>query len=99
MCSLIIHKSVNRLTSILLSGFILDLRTIYLANASESQGTQNMTSLQFVATFQDNLGASLHASWLTDTDSSTEDEEIRFSEHPFVAGLLEPEHDRGRNVG
>lgn len=88
------HDSLHRLTSILLSSFILDLRAIYLPDDRRSEDTQRMTSVQFAATLQDNLGAPLHASWLTGTNPSTEDEAIRYSEHPFVTGLLESGPER-----
>ncbi|KAK7686415.1 hypothetical protein QCA50_010639 [Cerrena zonata] len=77
------------LNAILLSHFILDLRSIYLTDSNPSQTSHSHTTLQFVANIQGNIGASLNDSWATGEEGDLEeDEEIQYSDNPLATGLL-----------
>lgn len=78
------------LHSILLSHFILDLRSIYPTASNPAQSSNKTTSLQFATNIEGNLGTSLDVSWATGEGRDIEeDEEIKYSDNPLAAGLLE----------
>ena len=63
------------LTSILLSHFILDLRSIHLSEDDTSGSTHQLTSIRFASNIETNLGASLHVSWATGKERDIDEEE------------------------
>ncbi|KAK7692452.1 hypothetical protein QCA50_004077 [Cerrena zonata] len=81
------------LNSILLSHFILDLRSIYAIGSKPSDSSQSSyktETVQFAAHIQSNLGASLDSSWATGEESTFEEvDKIQYSDNPLVTGLLE----------
>ena len=82
------RTSIVRLNSILLSHFILDLRSIYSKNRDITEPSS--TTLHFVANIEGNIGATLFTSRFTGRERDEEDEEgISYSDHPFATGLLE----------
>lgn len=84
------------LNSILLSHFILDLRSIYFRENNSIQTSHKITSLQFATdVIEGNIGASLDASWATGEERNfEEDEAIQYSNNPLVTGLLEAADDQ-----
>ena len=78
-----------RLNSVLLSHFILDLRSIYLIESSHSGVSRKSLTLQFTTHIQGNLGATLDDSWATRIESRVEEESILYSNNPLAAGLLD----------
>lgn len=86
--------STYRLTSILLSHFILDLRSIHYTHNSTSQLSDESTTLRFATSIQGNLGASLDGSWATGQERDIEEDiEIQYSNNPLATGLLSFERD------
>ena len=87
-----LHHYRNRINSILLSHFILALRSIYLdPELPTIHPTQSHRSaLQFAATVEGNIGTSLDFSWIVMNvvDESDEVQNPRYSSNPFAAGLL-----------
>lgn len=82
------------MTSISLSHFILDLRSIYLPASIPSTSSHRNTTLHFASNVQGNFGASLDDSWATGEERDIEEEEeIQYSENPLATGLL----NTGRN--
>ncbi|KAK7682106.1 hypothetical protein QCA50_014692 [Cerrena zonata] len=79
--------------SILLSHFILDLHSIYLTESNPgSQTNPRSTGMEFAASVQGNIAASLDISWATGEESERdieEDEEIWYSNNPLTDGLLQ----------
>lgn len=73
----------DRLNSILISHFILNLRSIYFKETNDSQPTHSSLSLHFV---EGNIGATLDDSWATGREYDGE-EDICYSGHPFATGL------------
>ena len=89
-----ILTSNHSLNSILLSHFILDLRSIYLIEKKPTNTSQQATSLQFAANFQGTMGASLDTAWVTGQERHfEEDEETRYSDDPLATGLLDDEKE------
>ena len=85
------------LTSILLSHFILDLRSIIHLSEDDTSGSiHQVTSVRFATNIEGNLGASLDISWATgeerDIDEEEDDDSV-YSDSPVAAGLI----DIGRN--
>ena len=75
--------------SIILSRFILDLRSIYSSDADPTLSNENASALQFAAGIEENMGATLSNDWFSGRQRNTEeDEEIRYTDGPFGAGLL-----------
>ena len=84
------HARTPRLNSILLSHFILDLRSIYSKNRDHDITEQSSTTLHFVTNIEGNIGATLFTSRFTGRERDEEDEEgISYSDYPFATGLLE----------
>ena len=80
------------LTSILLSHFILDLRSIPLSEDESSGSTHQVTSVRFASNIEGNLGASLDISWATGEDQDIDEEEdndIVYSDNPLAVGLTD----------
>ena len=80
------------LTSILLSRFILDLRSIHLSEDQSSGSTHQVTSVRFATNIEGNLGASLDISWATGEDQDIDEEEdndIVYSDNPLAVGLTD----------
>ena len=78
-------------TSILLSHFILDLRSIHLSEDDTSGSTHQLTSIRFASKIETNLGASLHVSWATGKERDIDEEEddnIVYSDNPVAVGLI-----------
>ena len=91
-----------RINSILISRFIIDLRSIYLSrpDAYTTGKNNSATTIQFAARIEGNVGASLDDSWATGEERDDgEDEEVRFSENPFASGLLEDGMSIGSSGG
>ena len=82
------------MNSILLSRFILDLRSIYHTPGSITSSNTQPSSLHFVSRVEGNIGASLDASWATEDNAgghdSEEEEEIYYSNNPLLTGLANP---------
>ena len=81
------------LTSILLSHFILDLRSIiHLSEDDTSGSTRQVTSVRFATNIEGNLGATLDMSWATGEErdiDSEEDNDIAYSDNPLAVGLID----------
>ena len=81
------------MNSILLSRFILDLRSIYHTSGSIPSSNTQPSSLRFVSRVEGNIGASLDASWATEDNAGghdSEEEEIYYSNNPLLTGLANP---------
>ena len=91
-------QNYQRLTSILLSHFMLDLRSIYLKGSDPTHASDHVTTLAFVSNVEGNLGASLDASWATsqrtDSDTEEDEDEIQYSDNPLATGLLDLENKK-----
>ena len=78
----------SSLTSILLSHFILDLRSIPLSEDDTSGSTHQVTSVRFASNIEGNLGASLDISWATgeerDIDKEDDDDIVYSDNAPGV---------------
>ena len=75
------------LTSVLLSHFILDLRSIPLSEDDTSGSTHQVTSVRFASNIGENLGGSLDISWATGEERDIDEEEdndIVHSDHPLA---------------
>ena len=69
--------------SIILSRFILDLRSIYSSDADPTLSNENTSALQFAAGVEGNMGATLSNDWFSGSQRNTEEDgEIQ------CAGLL-----------
>ena len=80
------------LTSILLSHFILDLRSIPLSEDESSGSTHQVTSVRFASNIEGNLGGSLDISWATGEErdiDEEEDDDIVYSDNPLAVGLID----------
>ena len=85
-----------RLTSILLSHFILDLRSIHLSEDDTSGSTHQVTSVRFASNIEGNLGASLDISWATGQErdmGEEEDDNPVYSDNPPAVGLIDIRRD------
>ena len=84
------------LTSILLSHFILDLRSIPLSEDDTSGSTHQVTSVRFASNIGENLGGSLDISWATgeerDIDEEEDDNPV-YSDNPPAVGLIDIRRD------
>ena len=90
------------LTSILLSHFILDLRSIPLSEDESSGSTHQVTSVRFASNIEGNLGASLDISWATGEDQDIDEEEdndIVYSDNPLAVGLTDIRTDDEERQG
>ena len=91
-------QNYQRLTSILLSHFMLDLRSIYLKGSDPTHASDHITTLAFVSNVEGNFGASLDASWATsqrtDSDTEEDEDEIQYSDNPLATGLLDLENKK-----
>ena len=77
----------HSLISILLSHFILDLRSIPLSEDDTSGSTHQVTSVRFASNIGENLGGSLDISWATGEEQDIDEEEdndIVHSDHPLA---------------
>ena len=84
------------LTSILLSHFILDLRSIHLSEDDSSGSTHQVTSVRFASNIGENLGGSLDISWATGEERDIEEEEdndIVHSDHSLAVGPIDIRRD------
>ncbi|KAK7688733.1 hypothetical protein QCA50_008272 [Cerrena zonata] len=80
------------LTSIILSHFILSLRSTYLTTNNPSQTSSKQSSLHFASAVEGNMGASLSGSWGSDREEDEEEPEgVQYSDYPFGAGLADIE--------
>ena len=80
------------LTSVLLSHFILDLRSIPLSEDDTSGSTHQVTSVRFASNIGENLGGSLDISWATGEERDIDEEEdndIVYSDNPLAVGLID----------
>ena len=90
------------LTSILLSHFILDLRSIPLSEDDTSGSTNQVTSVRFASNIEGNLGASLDVSWATGEERDIDEEEdnnIVYSNNPLAVGLIAIRRDDEERLG
>ena len=94
------HNNTNiisySLTSILLSHFILDLRSIPLSEDDSSGSTHQVTSVRFASNIGENLGGSLDISWATGEERNIDEEEdnnIVYSDNPVAVGLIDIRRD------
>ena len=86
----------SSLTSILLSHFLLDLRSFPLSEDGTSGSTRQVTSVRFASNIEGNLGASLDVSWATGEERDIEEEEdddIVYSDNPHAVGLIDIRRD------
>ncbi|KAK7688739.1 hypothetical protein QCA50_008278 [Cerrena zonata] len=78
------------LTSIILSHFILSLRSTYHTTNNLSQTSSKQSSLHFASAVEGNMGASLSGSWSSNREEDEEEpEEVQYSDYPFAAGLAD----------
>ena len=90
------------LTSILLSHFILDLRSIPLSEDGTSGSARQVTSVRFASNIEGNLGASLDISWATGEERDIDEEEdndIVYSDDPLPVGLIDIRRDDEERLG
>ena len=83
-------------TSILLSHFILDLRSIHLSEDETSGFAHQVTSVRSASNIEGNLGASLDTSWATGEERGTDEEEDDnpvYSNNPPAVGLIDIRRD------
>ncbi|CAL1698303.1 unnamed protein product [Somion occarium] len=84
----------SSLASVLISHFILDLRSVYRSNANSDAPEHSVSSVRFASAVVANLGASLDASWVTGRSENCDDadeEPTQFSNNPLGVGLLDLE--------
>ena len=84
------------LTSILLSHFMLDLRSIHLSEDDTFSSAHQVTSVRFATNIEGNLGASLDISWATGEERDIyeeEDNDIVPSDHPLAVELIDIRRD------
>ena len=89
-------------TSILLSHFILDLRSIHLSEDDTSGSTHQVTSVRFATNIEGNLGASLDISWATGEERDIDEEEdnnIVHSDHPLAVEPVDIRTDDEERLG
>ena len=80
------------LTSILLSHFMLDLRSVHLSEDDTSGSTHQVTGVRFATNIEGNLGASLDISWATGEErdiDEEEDDDIVYSDNPLAVGPID----------
>lgn len=77
----------HSITSVILSHFILDLRSIYHRPTQSLDSKSQQSSIQFASAIEGNIGATLNVSWASGEERITEDDEIQYSDHPFSTGL------------
>ncbi|KAK7683429.1 hypothetical protein QCA50_013260 [Cerrena zonata] len=77
------------LTSIVLSHFILNLRSIYHTTSNPLQTSSRQSSLYFASAIEGNMGATLSASFGSSRGEEKETEEIQYSAYPFSTGLAD----------
>ena len=91
------------LTSILLSHFILDLRSIiHLSEDDTSGSTRQVTSVRFATNIDGNLGGSLDISWATGEERNIdgeEDDNIVYSDNPVAVGPIDIRRDDEERLG
>ena len=76
-----------RITAIILSRFILDLRSVYSTAGDPGNTTMSKSiSLKFVASVEGNMGAPLSDAWVTGREI---DDEVRYSDNPLSVWLVE----------
>ncbi|KAK7688703.1 hypothetical protein QCA50_008241 [Cerrena zonata] len=77
------------LNSIILSHFILSLRSTYHTTNNPSQTSSKQSSLHFASAVEGNMGASLSGSWGSnrDDEEQKDTEGVQYSDYPFAAGL------------
>ncbi|KAK7688747.1 hypothetical protein QCA50_008286 [Cerrena zonata] len=84
------------LNSIILSHFILSLRSTYLTTNNPSQTSLKQSSLHFASAVEGNMGASLNGSWGSNREEDEENTEgVQYSEYPFAAGLADSKEVSG----
>ncbi|KAK7688790.1 hypothetical protein QCA50_008330 [Cerrena zonata] len=90
---IVVEEVIN---SIILSHFILDLRSIYHTPNNTANATSQSSTLRFASVLEGNMGATLTTIWTTgegvDADS---DSSIQYSEYPFSAGLANCKEEIG----
>ncbi|CAL1698436.1 unnamed protein product [Somion occarium] len=90
----------DALTSIVVSRFILDLRSVYLSADGDQQTQPSVSTVHFASVIAGNIGASLHGSWATgdprhNVGQEAEQEEAEqealevYSDNPLAVGLLD----------
>ena len=92
----------HSLISILLSHFILDLRSIPLSEDDTSGSTHQVTSVRFASNIEGNLGASLDVSWATGEERDIDEEEdndIVHSDHPLAVEQADIRTDDEERLG
>ena len=92
----------SSLTSILLSHFILDLRSIPLSEDDTSGSTHQVTSVRFASNIRENLGGSLDISWATGEEQDIDEEEdndIVHSDHPLAVEPADIRTDDEERLG
>ncbi|KAK7688708.1 hypothetical protein QCA50_008246 [Cerrena zonata] len=79
------------LTSIILSHFILSLRSVYHTASNSSQTSSKQSSLHFASAIEGNMGASLSGSWGSNREEDDEEdtEGVQYHNYPFAAGLAD----------
>ena len=82
----------HRMVSIIVSHFILDLKSIYYTPGETSQS--HRSTIHFASAVEGNLGAPLSHSWLSGADEVDDciEEGPHYSEYPFSTGLFEEGH-------
>ena len=96
------RTSITRLNSILLSHFILDLRSIHLSEDDTSGSTHQVTSVRFASNIGENLGCSLDVSWVTGEEQDIdeiEDNDIVHSDHPLAVEPADIRTDDEERLG
>ncbi|KAK7688752.1 hypothetical protein QCA50_008291 [Cerrena zonata] len=84
------------LTSIILSHFILSLKSTYHIADNPSQTSSRQSSLHFASAIEGNMGASLSGSWGSNREEDEDDTEgVHYSDYPFAAGLVDIKETSG----
>ncbi|KAK7688710.1 hypothetical protein QCA50_008248 [Cerrena zonata] len=88
------------LNSIILSHFILSLRSTYHTTSNPSQTSSKQSSLHFASAVEGNMGASLSGSWGSNRNADEEEtEKVQYSGYPFAAGLANIQEVSGDENG
>ncbi|KAK7695967.1 hypothetical protein QCA50_000606 [Cerrena zonata] len=75
-------------TSILISRFILDLRSVYLKPQFTFSSNKPASSVNF-ASWVGNIGASLDVSWTAGQEGEVKEDDTLFSDTPLAVGLFD----------
>ncbi|KAK7693364.1 hypothetical protein QCA50_002932 [Cerrena zonata] len=75
--------------SIVLSHFILNLRSIYHIDSDSKPSFDQHSTVHFATFIEGNMGTSLSTSWIVGNNRDAENEAIQYSDNPLMTGLLD----------